>query len=215
MDGWEPTIGTWNDSENYDMMSPAWKKALCFADEQYKNAGVVIHLKDRTIPFIEYVQNVMRILINTANCKSDGILTLCALCRVAEKTGCSRDEIYQYCPAYQRDRLRSFPARKDEQIPEYLSKVSASTTDFDTWIIILSEILFELQINKCPMEDWTADKAFYDAVDVTLDDFSKVYDNDTVLFLCRKIKAQIKENRVVSRNTNQSAEELYLGWNES
>ena len=214
MNGWKPTIGKWDDPENYDMKPPTWKRALYIAEEQYKNAEAVIHLKDKTIPFIEYVRNVMHILINEANCKWDDILTLCALCRVTERTGCSWNVLQQYCHTYQRAQISSFPMRRDEQIPAYLSKVFASTTDNDTLIVILAEILFELRMNKCPMEDWIADRAFYDDTDAALNDFIKVYKTGTILFLCEKIKEQIRDNRDVSRNTNKTAEELYCGWNE-
>lgn len=214
MDDWKPTIGKWNDSENYDMKPPTWKRALCFAEEQYKNAEAVIQLKDKIMSFIEYVRNVMHILTNEANCKWDDILTLCALCRVTEKTECSWDVLQQYCHTYQRAQISSFPARNEESIPGYLSKVFASMTDNDTLIVILAEILFELRMNKCPMEDWIADRAFYDDTDAVLDDFIEVYENGTIFFLCRKIKEQIKDNRDVSRNTNKTAEELYRGWNE-
>ena len=87
-------------------------------------------------------------------------------------------------------------------------------TDNDTLIVILAEILFELRMNKCPMEDWIADRAFYDDTDAALNDFIKVYKTGTILFLCEKIKEQIRDNRDVSRNTNKTAEELYRGWNE-
>lgn len=214
MEDWEPTIGKLDDSANYDMKSPAWKKALCFAEEQYKNADAVIQLKNRTIPFIEYTRSAMHILTNEANCKWDDILTLCALCRVTEKTGCSWDVLQQYCHTYQRSQISSFPARNDESIPEYLRKGLASGTDDDTLSVILAEILFELRMNSCPMEDWTADKVFYDEMNAILDDFIKASKNGVILVLCEKIKEKIKDNRAISRNTNKTAEELYCGWNE-
>lgn len=195
MNGWKPTLGKWNDHDDYDIKLPVWKKAYDFAAEKYRNAGTVIQLKDQTYSYAEHVRNVMGILTGEANCRGDNILTLCALCRVAEKTGCSWDEILNFCPNYQIEQLRSFPLRADAPIPEYLQKAFQHTTDTVILIIILAEIISELRMKKCSGGNYTEDNDLYDHLETILDGFTAVCSDDKVMFLCHKLKTQIEDNR--------------------
>ncbi|MBE5758929.1 MAG: hypothetical protein E7332_02735 [Clostridiales bacterium] len=49
---WEPSIGKWNDDENYDLKEPTWQKLLHFASGQAeirKLQDVLIWLNDRNM----------------------------------------------------------------------------------------------------------------------------------------------------------------------
>ena len=89
MKEWEPTMGKWNDEENYTMMEPSWKRALVFARDQYNAANVVLEYKDgldkKNITFFEFTQRVLSVFVNEINRKDDVVLCLAHFAMLQKK----------------------------------------------------------------------------------------------------------------------------------
>ena len=210
---WEPTIGKWNDEENYVMMEPLWKKALVFVREQYNANNAVLEYKDgfekKSITCFEFTQKVLSVLIQEINRKGDLVLCLAALCRVAEKTGITVDAIKQHCSYCTLDMLHEFVCADLTSMNVYLEHVLNSDSAHVVKEIALAEALCYLRLENCPCEDWEKDLQYYSSIEEVLNNF-----DDSFGFLIMKIKEQILINKDISRNRNKTTEELFAGWDD-
>ena len=211
MKTWEPTIGKWDDEENYTIIEPAWKRALAFARDQYNAANVFLEYKDglekRSISYFEFTQKVLSVLVNEINRKDDITLCVAALCRLAEKTGITPEEIKQQCPFCDLDMLREFVCSDFTAINVYLERVINSNISYIVKEVVLTEVLCYLRLENCPREDWEKDMEYYSLIEGVLDAFGDSYG-----LLTTKIREQISLNKIISRNRNKTAEELFGGW---
>ena len=174
MKEWEPTIGKWNDEENYVMMEPSWKRALVFAREQYNAANVILEYKDglekKSVTFFEFTQKVLSVLVNENNRRDDVILCLAALCHVAEKTGITLDELKQRCSYCVLDLLHEFVSTDFVAMNVYLERI-ADSDSFVVKEIALAEALCYLRLENCPCEDWEKDLQYYSLIEDVLNTF--------------------------------------------
>lgn len=211
MKTWEPTIGKWDDDENYIMMEPAWKRALAFARDMYKAFSATLEYKDglekKSIPYIEFTQKVLSVFINEINRKDDTALSVTALCRVAEKTCITLEEIKQQCPFCDLDMLREFGCADFTAMNRQLENVLSSNSSYIVKEVVLVEVLCYLRLENCPREDWEKDMEYYSLIEGVLDAFGDSYG-----LLTTKIREQISLNKIISRNRNKTAEELFGGW---
>lgn len=218
MSNWEPTIGKWNDYENYDIKEPQWKLALRYAGEKYNAVEAYWDYKDgvekRRIPYIAFVQNVLKILIDEACLNDYYLLTLGALARVNEITGCALEEIEVLYPSDVVDEMRKFPKQNTTDIIEYYEGVFSANHKDTTMYILLAELLFVLRQEKCPFADWEEDVKYYLELENLIDQYLINKPNGRSCFLCEKIKEQLIRNRDESRNRNKKPEELFAGWEE-
>lgn len=218
MSNWEPTIGKWNDYGNYDIKEPQWKVALRYAGEKYNTVNAYWDYKDgvekRRIPYITFVQNVLKILIDEACLNDYYLLTLGALARVNEITGCTLEEIEVLYPSDVVDEIRKFPKQNTTDIIEYYEGVFSANHKDITMYILLAELLFVLRQEKCPFADWEEDVKYYLELENLIDQYLIKKPNDRICFLCEKIKEQLIRNRDESRNRNKKPEELFAGWEE-
>ncbi|MBR4000509.1 MAG: hypothetical protein IKI93_19450 [Clostridia bacterium] len=192
MSEWKPTIGAWNNSDEYDMKLPSDQIAYRFAKEKYNSAGTFFHLKDTTLPYMDYVRGTLNIVRREARCQSTDYLTICALFRVAEKTGCPPEEIRTCCGSCLQEQLVRILPREEERLPDYLKKVLASTDDFITLIYVLSEGLFELRTVPYPYDDPAENMAFYDDMAAAVEALPK---DRLVPYFIVQLEKQIRENR--------------------
>jgi len=190
-----------------------WKQALAFAKEKFDAENIQLTFKDgptsRTISYLEFTQNVMKIFINELNRKNDYLLCLIALCRIPERTSCTVDEIKDQFKLYRGDMLCEFLPIDFSNIDSCLGALLEANNHLDVTDIVLAEILCYLRLEKCPREDWQQDLQYYSAIEDKLIAFGNL---NEVLVL--KIKDQIKENKENSRNRNKTAEELFAGWDD-
>lgn len=211
MKTWEPTIGKWDDDENYVTIEPAWKRALAFAREKYNADNVILEYKDgvekKSITFLEFTQKVLSVFINEINRRGDTILCLAALCHVAEKTGTTIEEIKQHCSFCNLDILHEFLCADFTAMNKYLEHVLNSDCSYGVKEIVLVEALCYLRLEECPCEDWEKDLKYFSLIEDVLNTA-----DDSHEFLVMKIKDQILINKDISRNRNKTAEELFSGW---
>ena len=216
MDNWEPTKGKWNDYENYDIKEPEWKLALRYAGEQYNATGTYWNYKDgnekKRIPYITFVQNVLKILIHEANLSDYYLLTLCALARLNELTGCTFEKLETMYSSGVIHELQEFPRKNTEDMIEYFQKVFNHNHKETTMYILFSELLFTLREEKCPTDDWEEDIKYYLEIERLVDKYLADSLNEKIYILCEKIKKQLLCNRDESRNRNKKPEELFEGW---
>lgn len=216
MSNWEPTIGKWNDYGNYDIKEPQWKVALRYAGEKYNTVDAYWDYKDgvekRRIPYITFVQNVLKILIDEAGLNDYHLLTLGALARVNEITGCALEEIKTLYSSNVADELREFPHRNTNNLIEYFAGVFRGNHKDTTMYILLAELLFTLRQEKCPFADWEEDVQYYLEIEKLIDQYLGKEPNGKICFLCERIKEQLIFNRDESRNRNKKPEELFAGW---
>ena len=217
MSDWEPTIGKWNDDENYYIIEPQWKLALRYAEEKYNTVDAYWDYKDGVekgrIPYITFVRNVLEILICEAHLENDYLLTLGALARVTEITGCELEEIIKTFLGIS-DELREFPERNTTDIIEYYAGVFSANHKDTTMYILLAELLFTLRQETCPFADWEEDVKYYLEIEKLIDQYLIKKPHDRICFLCEKIKEQLISNRNESINKNKKPEELFAGWEE-
>ena len=211
MKTWEPTIGKWDDEENYTIIEPAWKRALAFARDQYNAANVFLEYKDglekRSMNYFEFTQKVLSVLVNEINRKDDITLCVAALGRLAEKTGITPEEIKPQYPFCDLDMLREFVYSDFTAINVYLERVINSNSSYIVKEVVLTEVLCYLRLENCPREDWKKDMEYYSLIEGVLDAF-----DDSHGLLTTKIREQISLNKIISRNRNKTAEELFGGW---
>lgn len=207
MDTWEPTMGKWNDYESFDVKEPQWKLALKYACERYNTAGVYWHYRNgierKSIPYSMFVQNVFKILIDEVHLTDYYLLTLGALARVNEKTGCALEKIETMCSSSVMVELREFPRQNTEDLIEYFEGVFNGNYKDTTMYILLSELLFILRQEKCPLTDWEEDVQYYLEIERLIDQYLIKKPNGRICFLCEKIKEQLICNRDESRNRNK------------
>lgn len=213
MGNWKPTMGKWNDEENYVMMEPTWKNALLFARDRYNAANAVLEYNDglekRSIPYIEFVLKVLSVFTNEINRKDDIALCVASLCRVAEKTGITLEEIKQHCEPCVFDMLHEFVCTDFTAMDVYLKSVLNLDCSYVVKEVVLVEVLCYLRLENCPCADWDKDLRYYSSIEDSLDDL-----DDSYGFLAMKIKEQILKNKDISRNRNKTAEELFSGWDD-
>lgn len=217
MNGWMPAIGKWNDIDNYDIKEPQWVLALKYAKDKYDSAEVYWEYKEgdekKRVPYIMFVQNVLNILIKEAHISDYHLLSLAALARVGELTGCSSDEIeviYSGCV----EEISDFPEKKTDNIIEYYAQAFDGKYKNTTLVILLAELLFVLRQEKYHFADWEEDVKCYLEIEKIIDAFSVKMSDERVCFLCKKIKEQLESNGDISRDGNKNPEELYAGWYE-
>ena len=211
MENWKPTMGKWNDEENYIMMEPTWKRALAFARVQYDAANAFFEYKDglekRNISCLDFTQKVLSVLVNEINRKDDIVLSVAALCRVAEKTGITLEEIKQQCPFCNLNILCEFECADFKSMNIHLENVLNLNSSYIVKEVVLVEVLCYLRLENCPREDWEKDLEYYSLIEGVLEAFGDSYG-----FLSAKIKEQISLNKNISRTRNKTAEELFGGW---
>lgn len=216
MDTWKPTIGKWNDYENYDIKEPQWKLALRYAEEKYSAVDAYWDYKDgvekRRIPYITFIQNILKILIDEVGLNDHYLLTLGALARVNEITGCTFEEMETLYSSNVADELRDFPRQNTNNLIEYFAEVFRDNHKDTTMYILLAELLFVLRQEKCPFADWEEDVKYYLEIEKLIDQYLNKKPNERICFLCEKIKKQLVSNRDESRNRNKKPEELFAGW---
>lgn len=216
MDTWKPTIGKWNDYENYDIKEPQWKLALRYAEEKYSAVDAYWDYKDgvekRRIPYITFIQNILKILIDEVGLNDHYLLTLGALARVNEITGCTFEEMETLYSCNVADELRDFPRQNTNNLIEYFAEVFRDNHKDTTMYILLAELLFVLRQEKCPFADWEEDVKYYLEIEKLIDQYLNKKPNERICFLCEKIKKQLVSNRDESRNRNKKPEELFAGW---
>ncbi len=222
MNDWTPTIGKWNDTDNYDISEPNWKKLVSFANERYEDAGTYLEYKEglvlKKIPFVNFTQNVLSIMGNELNVRSDFDWELCILGRLVAQTGISLDEFGGYRTSATGEWVRYFIPADFNHMDKYLKRAIISSPDKIQHKIInniiLAEALCYLRIEKCPHEDWVIDNEYYSCIEAVLDELDASVINGVIPILLQKLKEQISENKNASRNRNKTAEELYAGWDD-
>ena len=217
MSNWQPTKGNWHDSD-YDIRDAEWVLALRYAEKQYERAGTVweytVGRVKAKMPYAMFVRNVMQILIEEAHISDDEVLTLCALARVGDMTGCSPGGMQGVCSENITEELNRFPRRGAADLTEYYAGVFGGDHTDTAMGILLAELLFILRQETCPCNDWEADVRYYQAIEALVDAYRIKTPHATAWLLCNKIKEQLAVNQDTSRNRNQTSEELYAGWNE-
>lgn len=214
MSNWEPTI----DYENYDIKEPQWKLALRYAEEKYSAVDAYWDYKDgvekRRMPYMTFVQNILKILIDEVGLNDHYLLTFGALARINEITGCTFEEMETLYSSNVADELRDFPRRNTNNLLEYFAEVFRGNHKDTTMYILLAELLFALRQEKCPFADWEEDVKYYLEIEKLIDQYINKKPKGRICFLCEKIKEELIFNRDKSRNKNKKPEELYAGWEE-
>lgn len=134
-------------------------------------------------------------------------MCVAALCRVAEKTGITPEEIKQQCPFGGLDLLHEFVCSDFTAINKHLEHATNSNCSYIVKEVVLTEVLCYLRLENCPREDWEKDMEYYSLIEGVLDAFGDSYG-----LLTSKIREQISLNKIISRNRNKTAEELFGGW---
>ena len=215
MGHWKPTIGKWNDDENYTMMPTMWQTALEFVNKQYTNAEVYWEYKDgleiKKEPYIKYVQSVLSTFINEANIKSDDILAFVALARLNEYTGCPFEEIEKVSYKYIVEEIKALPKHTPDDMMGYYKTVLDGDYKYTSKALVAAELLCTLRAGKCPKEDWEQDLKYYRQLEELIDSYLSKPTAEQQSVLWYRIKDQIAENMDISRNRNKKPEELFAG----
>ncbi len=103
--------------------------------------------------------------------------------------------------------LREFVYSDFTAINVYLERVINSNISYIVKEVVLTEVLCYLRLENCPREDWEKDMEYYSLIEGVLDAFGDLYG-----LLTSKIREQISLNKIISRNRNKTAEELFGGW---
>ncbi len=198
MKKWEPTIGKWKDYENYEMKEPLWKIALNFAQEQYDRAEIYWeyaenHEKKR-IPYIVFVQNVLRILIKDTNISDYSLLIVGALARVRELTDCHEEEIKALTGSYIYDKLNAFPQKTSDNLIEYYADVFDRDLGNETMLILLAELLYILRQESCPHADEEENVKYFIEIEELIDTYYNEKASSRQCYLCELIQEQLKRN---------------------
>lgn len=221
MNDWQPTIGKWNDPDEYYMSEPLWRRTLRFAKEYHTQAGsyIVVTDKDdlrltRRMPYIDFVKAAMVILTDEAHYSDDLVLEHAALYGLLEHTSCTLSQIEEQCGEYVAEGVCLLAQRPDEDFAGHLMRLIAEDSRSYLPCVLLAFWLQELRLIRCPFDTWVEDKAYYDKLEQALDTAIDRHPDGSARFLIEKIKEQLDYNRTISLNHNKTSEELFAGWNE-
>ena len=218
MNGWEPTIGKWNDNENYDVYDLGWRNTWCRVSSWYDRCGVTREFKDngqiKQMPYSAFVRGVLSVLTDEAKVTDDYTLTLAVLAGVTELTDCSAQELEVFHVSGISEELEAFPCRNTDDSLAYYTEVLSRDCENATLHVLLAQLLFSLKEETCPYADWAEDVARYRELEKRIEALLDNTSDGGTRRLCNKIKERLAENEDISRNRNKTAQELFAGWND-
>lgn len=219
------TIGSWN-KEEWDIQMPEWRRALELAEEYHEKAGSTYTDKTKELqggtkkPYIGFIQELLRILINEVHLQNDDILTAAALYNIFKMTDCDRAFLVQEFGGKIVERVELLQTKEKETFGEQLKRLALMEENVPmvTYIFLAVKLLEERVTDRCPLGDWTEDIPYYKKMMEELQNYGLKYYREknwkVAIFLSQKILEQLDKNMDLSRNCNKTAEELYAGWND-
>lgn len=218
------TWGKWNDSENWDVIEPLWKKALTAA-EQYHTMAKSIYTdktKDHRAgirePYIKFIQGMMKILTDEAHMQDDETLTVAAFYDITVRTAYSRPVMEAEFGTDITEMVQMLRRKENEKTGVYLARCLEHKNASLLVRVVLSVLLQEERVSDInPFESWEEDLPHYKDLKEQVEPYISLFQEkewDSAVFLGKKLLEQIDENMDYSRNMNKTAEELYEGWND-
>jgi Guanosine polyphosphate pyrophosphohydrolases/synthetases len=218
------TRGKWNDSENWDMIEPLWKKALTTAERYHTMAKSMYtdKTKDHRTgigeSYIKFIQGMMKILIEEVHILDDETLTVAAFYDIIVRTTYSRSVMEAEFGTNIAEMVQILQQKKNEKAGAYLARCLEHKNACLLVCIILAVLLQEERVSDInPFESWEEDLPHYKDLKGQVEPYISLFLEkgwDSAVFLGKKLLEQINENMNYSRNMNKTAEELYEGWND-
>ena len=222
--------GTWNDEENWEYPEVMWKKALNIArayHQRARNNYVTWHWGKRTVredeagnkvSYLEFIQNVMKILVDEAKVQDDKVLTAAALYNITELTDYSRPVIEKEFSSDIAEMVQFLRRTQEEPLEAYITRCMEQK-DAETLILVLLAVkLQEQRWERCPFDSWEEDIPYYREMTEQLKPFVEGVFRERnmgrAVLLGEKLLKEIERNMDVSWNMNKTPEELYAGWDD-
>lgn len=120
MSTWQPTLGKWDDEENYTASAPLQYQALRFAETWHADAGSALSLSDgSTMPYPIFLRHVMHLLSVECNLSGYDILTSAAFYGLLDETPCCAGDVEDALGTYVASLAQNM-ARDGEELGEYI-----------------------------------------------------------------------------------------------